>query len=181
MSYQPFSQWMALGRSSIATFKELGAAAAGLKEAAPSQAQLAQLVKSALELRSELAELQANACVHLMQAQLGGFDAAPGAKAMQQLADVQFDLANSMCSHWKEALEHVAARSNACVDGLRKAQTAEDVSFVAAAFAREVGDRLRKDVEESGKILNGATAAATVLAHRALDEVIEAGAGQAGA
>jgi hypothetical protein len=185
MSPHPLSQWLALGKQFMGMFKDLGeAGSAGFKEAGEqypaSQAQLAQLVKSTLDMNRELNELQTSACISMLQTQLGTLNPHLSSKSVQDLLDVHFNFLSNLSAQWKDALEQVAQRTNICVDELRKAQTRDDVSFTVASFLKDVGAKLRKDAEESGVLLNSASAAATILTHRALDELIEARAEAAG-
>lgn len=177
MSSHPFTPWLALGQTTLAMFKQIGeAGTTGLKVAGgqipASQGQLAQLIKSTLDMSRELNELQTSICISLLQTQLGTLNSSISAKTLRDLHDVHFDFVNNLCSQWKTTLGNVAERANSCMDDLRQAQTKDDVSFVMMGFLRDAGAKLHKEVEESGMLINSVSAAASVLTQRALDELI---------
>lgn len=176
MSSHPFTQWLAVGKQFMGMFKELGDAGTVSMKDGPfptvAQAELAKMIKSTLDMNKELNELQTTACISMMQTQLGTLNPHLSTQSVQDLLDVHFNFLSNLSNQWKQALEQVADRTNTCVEDLRRAQTRDDVSFTVASYLRDVGTKLRKDAEESGVLVNSASAAATVLTHKALDELI---------
>ncbi|UGQ48928.1 hypothetical protein [Massilia endophytica] len=173
------SQWLALGKQFMGMFKELGETGSkGLKETgaqAPEvQAQVAELLKSMLELHKELKEVQSAAGLRMLQAQLGMLNPALSARPLQELLDLHFNFLANLSSQGRKVLEQVAARSHACIGDLREAQTGDEVSLTAASYLRDLGGALQKEAEETAALLNSANAATTILTQRALDELIAA-------
>lgn len=179
MSTYPLKQWLALGKSSMAMFKQLSEAGiAGVREAGQqlpdSQAEAARCMKSLLTMNKEWSDLQAAACTGLLQAQAGLLDTRTVSAAFQNMMALQMDLSHDLSARRKEMLKVMSERTQACVDDLHKARGKDDVSIVMACFLGDVGALLREDAEQTGTLLNSAHAASTVLTHIALDEMIGA-------
>lgn len=166
MSAHPFSQWLELVRSSLPAFQQLGA------ELPAAQAQWAQFVKSTLELHKECAELHSATTFALLQVQLGMLGSGKPARTAHGFLDLQLDALGQQAAQWKALSDAAASRSEACVEELRQARTQDDASFVMAGFLRDAETALRKASGDAAMAMNSASAAAGLLTHRLLDELI---------
>ena len=166
MSSHPFSQWLDLVRSSLPAFKQLGA------ELPAAQAQWAQFVKSTLELHKECAELHKATTFALLQVQLGMLGTGTPARTAHGFLELQLDALGQQAAQWKALSDEAAGRGEACADELRQARSQDDVSFVMAGFLRDADAALRKAAGDSAMAMHSASAAAGLLTHRLLDELI---------
>jgi hypothetical protein len=179
MSSNPLSQWLALSKSSLAMYKQLAEASAASMQSAGAQlpdgqAQLAQVIKSMLDMGKQWKDLQAEAFTSLLHTQLGAFKSQQQFVSMQNMMELHQALADDLSSQRYTALKEVAERTNTCVDDLRKAQSKDDISLVFACFFEDVSNKLRDNAEQTFTALNSANAATTILTHKALDGMIGA-------
>lgn len=173
----PLSQWLAMSKSSLAMYKQLTEATdANVHEAAAQlpagQAQIAQLIKSMLDMGRQWKELQADAFTSLLHAQLTAFNSQLPFTSMQNILELQQALAVDLSAQRYTALKQVSERVNACLDDLRKAGSQDDVAIVISCMFDDVGKQLRANAEQTFTSLNSAATASTVLTHKALDEMI---------
>jgi hypothetical protein len=179
MSTSPLTQWLAFGKSSLAIFKQLGeSSSAGFKEAGAQlptgQAQFAQIIKSTLEASKEWNDLQAAAFTSLLQTQLSVPNSDLASKTLKDLMGLHLEFSNDVSAQRKGALNEIAERANSCIDDLRKAQNKDDIAMTVAGFLGDVGTMLRADAEQTFTLMNSASAASTILTHKALDDMIGA-------
>ena len=177
MSSNPLSQWLALSKSSLAMYKQLAeSSSASLQDAGDQlpagQAQLAQLIKSTLDMGKEWKDLQASAFTSLLHTQLATFKSQQPFVSMQNMMELHQVLSDDLSSQRYTALKEVAERANTCVDDLRKARNKDDISLVVACFFEDVSNKLRANAEQTFTLFNSANAASTVLTHKALDGLI---------
>jgi len=175
----PSTPWSAFTEPALALFRDAGTAGTAaferFAEQAPAgQARYAQWLKAMLDAGNECSALQGAAGFGLLQAQLRMLGTPRPGPAVRGLLDLQCDFLAGVCSGWKTTLDRLAARSDGCIADLRAAADGDDVPFVLAAFQRDVDAVLRKESEAALGLLNAMGATATVLARRALDELIDA-------
>jgi hypothetical protein len=166
MTSHPFSPWLNLAHAALPGLAQAGA------DWPAAQARYARFVKSTLDLGKDLAALHQATCAALLQAQLGMLGTMSPARAAQGLLDVHFDTVSQWYGQCKALADDAAARSEACVAELREAQTQDDVSFVVAGYLRDAETAMRKAAGDAALLFKSAAAAADVLAHRVLDELI---------
>ena len=166
MTSHPFSPWLNLMRAALPGLAQAGA------DWPEAQARYARFVKSTLDLGKDLGTLHQATCAALLQAQLGMLGTMAPARAAQGLLDVQFDTMSQWYGQWKALADDAAARTEACVAELREAQTQDDVAFVMAGFLRDADAATRKAAGDAALLFKSAGAAADVLAHRVLDDLI---------
>jgi hypothetical protein len=166
MSAHPLSPWLDLVRSSLPAFKQFGA------ELPAAQSQWAQFVKSTLELGKECAELHKATTFALLQVQLGMLGSGKPARTAHDFLDLQLDALGQQAAQWKALSDQAAGRNDACIAELRQARTQDDVSFVMAGFLRDAETALRKAAGDAAMASHSASAAAGLLTHRLLDELI---------
>jgi hypothetical protein len=168
MSNHPLSPWLDLVRAALPAFRQAGA------DVPAAQAQWAQHVQSALELRKEFSALQGATSFALLQMQLAMLGTGSPAKTMHALIDVQADTVTQLFGQSKALSEQLATRAGACIDDLRNSQGQDDVSFVLAGFMRDAEGATRKAADGAGLLLNSANAALDALVHRCLHEMTSA-------
>lgn len=166
MSSHPLAPWLDLVRSALPAFKQLGA------DAPAVQAQWAQFIKSTLDMRKEMTALQNATQFALLQAQLGMLGTAAPLRTAQELFDVQMDAVNGLVAQSKALLDQAATRSGTCLADLRQAENQDDASFVMAGFLRDAESAMRKSAGETALLVTSAHAAADLLVHRMLDDLI---------
>lgn len=166
MTSHPFSPWLNLMHAALPALEQAGA------DWPTTQARYARFVKSTLDLGKDLGALHQATCAALLQAQLGMLGTMAPARAAHGLLDVHFDTVSQWYGRWKTLADEAAARSEACIAELRAAQTQDDVSFVMAGFLRDAETAMRKATGDAALLFKSAGAAADVLAHRVLDDLI---------
>lgn len=182
MSSNPISQWLAMSKSSMAMFKQLAEsgsaslhAAAGMQLPA-GQAQLAQLIKSTLDMGKEWQDIQAGAMTALLKTQLATIDAQQAFMSIQNLMELHHGLADDLASQRYIMLKAVTERAGGCVEDLRKTNNQDDMAIVLSCFMEDVNAKMKENTEQAFTLLNSANAATTVLTHKALDGLIAGGA-----
>jgi hypothetical protein len=136
------------------------------------QAQLAQIVKSAMAFGDQLRASQSDAGLRLLHAQLDLLNAGLGGGAVAQLLDLQSGFSDQLAALRKEAARQLGERAQVCTGDLRQAQTGDDVTLVTVGFFSDLGKLLRENAEQTLTLLNSTSAASTVLTGKALDEAI---------
>lgn len=176
MAFNPLTQWLSFGKSSLEIYKQFTSAGdAGLREAGAQAgpAQMAQLLKSTLEMSKEWSEAQSDAYAALFRTQLASFDARLTSDTMLTLMDLHARLSNDLSAQSNGTIKGFAQRAHACVHDLQAAQTRDDAAMVVAGFLTDVGGVLRTGAEETASLLNAAQAASGILTHKALDDMAQ--------
>lgn len=176
MSTNPFSQWLAMNKSTMAMYKQLAQAGDASVQAAASQlpagqAQLAQLIKSTLDMGKQWKHLQADAFTSLMHVQLDVLKSQQQVSSLQTLMELQQSLASELSSQRDAVLKQVAERVNAGMDDLRKAADQDEMTVVVGCLFEDMGKQLRSNAEQTFTTLNAAAKASVVLTHKALDDM----------
>ncbi|MEV4781610.1 hypothetical protein [Burkholderia sp. LMU1-1-1.1] len=179
MTPTPLSAWLAFGQASLAMCRQLNEASqAGLKQAGARspdrQAALALSLKNALDLGQQWKQLQGEVFTSLLHTQLTALKSQGQSVPLRDMLALRQSLSDDLAARRSEAVKALAARAEACIDDLCRANGGEEIAIVVAGFAEDVGGTLRGHTEQSFTLLNAAGAAATVLTHRALDEAIAA-------
>jgi hypothetical protein len=169
---------LALGKSSLAWARQWEAGQSSAGAAAPpaaSTAELAQFLKSTLDMRKEWQALQGAACTSLLHRQLDLLSTAQASAALHDVVDLQLDFASAMSAQLTTSVKAAAERARVCVEDLRKAHSKDELSFVLAACAGDLGKRLQDDAAQAAALINSASTAANILTHKTLDGMIAAG------
>lgn len=177
MSNSPLSHWLAMQKASMAMFMQIAETPPGSGQA-PVPAQLAQLIKSALELSSQWQQAQASAMMGLFQRQLGALSARQSLLPMHALLELNQALAGDLAAQRAALLKAVSERGSACADALQGSASADDMAIVISCFMEDVQARMKESNAQLVSLLNSAAAAATVLVHGKLDELIGQAAAQ---
>jgi hypothetical protein len=182
MTSNPLSQWLAMSKSSMAMFRQLAeSAGAGLPTAAGSQspgaqAQVAELIKSTLEMGQQWQDMQASAMTAMFKTQLASLDAGPSFVSLQNLMELHQVLADDLSSQRYSMLKGVTERASSCVEDLHKTSGQDDMAIVLSCFLEDLNAHMKEHTAQTFTVLNSAKAASTILTHKALDGLI---AGQA--
>jgi hypothetical protein len=180
MSRHALFSWLAMSQSSFDMYKQLAREGqVGLLDAAAripaEQAQLAVIIKSALDLGRQWTQLHDSALTSVLQAQLASCSIAHHASILKNYMELQHSLAADLAQQQHDAFKDASDRTSACIDDLRRVQNKDELNIVVAEYAQDAGKQLRASAEQTCTLLNSAGAALNVLVNKTLDAVAESG------
>ncbi|SHG48632.1 hypothetical protein [Massilia sp. CF038] len=178
MSPHAMFSWLAMSKNSFDLYKQLAQQGqVGLLDAAAripaEQAQLATIMKAALDLGRQWTQLHDNALTSMLQAQLATSAFQQQGTILQNFLELQQSLAADLAQQQYGAFKLASERSSACISDLRKVQSKEELTIVVAEYAQDASAQLRASAAQTGGLLNSANAALNVLVNKALDAMAE--------
>lgn len=136
-----------------------------------AQVHWAHLMQAARYANQQWSAQQSAAGIDALHAQLDALMPAPAIELLHKLTDLQQNFFSSCSQQQKAALALMGARTQACIDDLRRAQTGDDVGMVVSGYASDVGTQLRAQLEQMMGLMNSAGAASEVLTQKLLDQM----------